>query len=138
MSPRLHTHVSFDHSIPNFILALAVAVDLADFGDLPLGCVEPSVEAASEPCQFRLLMYALVANLGYAVGASCTIKVALGAACNGTAFFLATLASYSLELCPSVWLNLHLVLVHGVNGQSMRNIMFRAQWSPCLSRSPPS
>ncbi|KAJ7733026.1 hypothetical protein B0H16DRAFT_1769743 [Mycena metata] len=122
MSPRLHTPMSFDYDLPNLILALAVTD--AVFISLILGvCLWAAWNPVSRPhlnrVSFRLLMYALVANLGYALCDSYNGKLAPGAACSGTPFFANTCILFAGIMCFCMALNLHLVLVHGVNGQSM-------------------
>ncbi|KAJ7733027.1 hypothetical protein B0H16DRAFT_1769745 [Mycena metata] len=122
MSPRLHTPVSFDYDLPAFMLA--VTVISAVFTSLILGiCLWAAWTPVSRPhlnrVSFRLLMYALVANLGYTLCASYTNKLTSGAACSGTACFANTCILFAAIMFFCMALNLHLVLVHGVNGQSM-------------------
>ncbi|KAJ7733033.1 hypothetical protein B0H16DRAFT_1769753 [Mycena metata] len=140
MSPRLHTPVSFDYNLPDFFLAITVTD--AVFISLILGvCLWAAWNPVSRPhlnrVSFRLLMYALVANLGYAASASYAIRPAPGAACNGTAFFANTCTLFAATMFFCMALNLHLVLVHGVNGQSMEKYYISGAFVITLACSIP-
>ncbi|KAJ7728222.1 hypothetical protein B0H16DRAFT_244238 [Mycena metata] len=122
MSPRLHIPAACDYHIFHIVLAFAVA-DIA-FISLILGtCLWAAWNPVSRPhlnrVSFRLLIYALIANLGY-VG--CMIPLATvgaGAACTGSAFFANVCILFAAIMFFCMALNLQLVLIHGVNGQSM-------------------
>jgi len=68
---------------------------------------------------FRLLVYALIANLVYAVGMISGPKVTSDSACGGTTFFYDSCLMFAGIMFFSMALNLQLVLIYGVNGQKM-------------------
>ncbi|KAJ7029235.1 hypothetical protein C8F04DRAFT_1117024 [Mycena alexandri] len=122
MSPRLHTPTTFDSRVSDLVIAFAVA-DVV-FISLILGtCVWAACNSVSRPhlnrVSFRLLVYALVSNLAYALYMMCGVKLGPGAACNGITFFGNACLMFAAVMFFCVALNLELVLVHGVNGQSM-------------------
>ncbi|KAJ7731601.1 hypothetical protein B0H16DRAFT_1024853 [Mycena metata] len=122
MSPRLHTVGAFDYNLSDFIIGFAVA-DIVLIS-LILGlCLwaawNPVSRRHLNRVSFRLLIYALVANLGCSGCIICAVKLGPGAACGGTAFFADACILFAALMFFSMALNLQLVIVHGVNGQKM-------------------
>ncbi|KAJ6487938.1 hypothetical protein C8R45DRAFT_261762 [Mycena sanguinolenta] len=122
MSPRLHTPTSFDAHIPDLIMGLAIPAIV--FILLILGAYAYTAwNAVSRPhlnrVSFRLLVYALVANLAYAAGMISGTKLKAGSACNGSTFFYDSCLMFAGFMFFCMALNLQLVLVHGVNGTKM-------------------
>ncbi|KAJ7778232.1 hypothetical protein B0H16DRAFT_1846311 [Mycena metata] len=122
MSPRLHIPMTFDSRVPDLILAFAVA-DIVLISLILGTCVWAAYNAVSRPylnrVSFRLLVYALVVNLVYALCMICGVKLGPGAACNGITFLGNACLMFAGAMFFCMALNLELVLVHGVNGQSM-------------------
>ncbi|KAJ7359338.1 hypothetical protein DFH08DRAFT_845836 [Mycena albidolilacea] len=122
MSPRMHVPTSFDAHISDLIMGLAVPSII--FIVLILGAYawaawNPVSRPHLNRVSFRLLVYALIANLAYAVGMISGTKLKAGAACNGSTFFYNSCLMFAGVMFFSMALNLQLVLVHGVNGQKM-------------------
>ncbi|KAF7360284.1 hypothetical protein MVEN_00757800 [Mycena venus] len=122
MSPQMHTPTSFDIHISDLIMA--VAIPSIVFIVLTLSAYawtawNPVSRPHLNRVSFRLLVYALVANLAYAVGMISGTKLKAGAACNGSTFFANSCLMFAGVMFFSMALNLQLVLVHGVNGQKM-------------------
>ncbi|KAJ7029236.1 hypothetical protein C8F04DRAFT_1117038 [Mycena alexandri] len=86
---------------------------------------------------FRLLVYALVANLAYAGCMIGIVEVSPGAACSGVAFLFDVCLMFSAVMFFCVALNLQLVLVHGVNGQRMEKYYILAAVITSLASAIP-
>ncbi|KAJ7777511.1 hypothetical protein DFH07DRAFT_951155 [Mycena maculata] len=123
MSPRLHTTAIFDEGIVYLVLGLGLpAICLTVFVLLASAYLawHPASRAHLDRVSFRLLVYALLANLTFGItfviGALTTTP---SAGCSFVAFliYLSRLFSSGMFFCMA--LNLQLVLVHGVNGQMM-------------------
>ncbi|KAJ6462820.1 hypothetical protein DFH09DRAFT_1347497 [Mycena vulgaris] len=122
MSPRLHTPTTFDPHIPDLIIAFAAAA-----GVLILSILATYAWTAYNPVSrpylnrvsFRLLIYALIANLANAVCQIVLIHSGPGAVFNGISFSANVSYMFSGVMFFCMTLNLQLVLIHGVNGQKM-------------------
>ncbi|KAJ7352092.1 hypothetical protein DFH08DRAFT_857929 [Mycena albidolilacea] len=68
---------------------------------------------------FRLLVYALIANLAYSAGMISGLHLKAGAACNGSTFFTNSCLMFAGVMFFCMALNLQLVVVYRVNGQKM-------------------
>ncbi|KAJ7858527.1 hypothetical protein B0H14DRAFT_3447235 [Mycena olivaceomarginata] len=122
MSPRLHTPIPFDAHISDLVTGFAIPSIV--FTMLILGAYawtawSPVSRPHLNRVSFRLLGYALVANLAYGVGMISGMKLKAGAACNGIVFLQNICLMFAGVMFFSMALNLQLVLVHGVNGQKM-------------------
>ncbi|KAJ7778233.1 hypothetical protein B0H16DRAFT_1878917 [Mycena metata] len=140
MSPRLHTPTTFDSRIPDLVIALAVCAVVSI--SLILGaCTWAAYDLVSRPylnrVSFRLLVYALVANLAYAGGLIGIVKLGPGAACSALAFVVNVSIMFSAVIFFCVALNLQLVLVHGANGQKMEKYYILAAGATSLACSIP-
>ncbi|KAJ7180828.1 hypothetical protein C8R46DRAFT_1319166 [Mycena filopes] len=140
MSPRLHTPNNFDDHISDLVLAFAVT-DIVLISLVLATCVwtalNPVSRAHLNRVSFRLLVYALVANLGYAGIMISGTKLGPGAACNGNAFFGNSCLMFAGVMFFSMALNLELVLVHGVNGQNMEKYYILAGVAMTLACNVP-
>ncbi|KAJ6487891.1 hypothetical protein C8R45DRAFT_1144505 [Mycena sanguinolenta] len=120
MSPRMHTPTAFDSRIPDLIKGLAIPSTI--FIGLLL-CAFASIAWKDAThinrVSFRLLVYALISNLAYAVGMINGTTLKPGAACNGETFFSDCCLMFAGVMFFCMALNLQLVLVHGANGQKM-------------------
>ncbi|KAJ7029255.1 hypothetical protein C8F04DRAFT_44618 [Mycena alexandri] len=118
----MHTLNPFNSHISDLILAFDV-VDIVFILLILIACLCAAWNPVSRPhlnrVSFRLLMYALVANLFYGGLSICGIKLGPGAACSGIAFFGNVCLMFVGVIFFCMVLNLVLVLVYGVNGQSM-------------------
>ncbi|KAJ7359429.1 hypothetical protein DFH08DRAFT_1074907 [Mycena albidolilacea] len=122
MSPQLHTPTSFDAHISDLIMAFAIPSIIfivSLLGAFAWTAWNPVSRPHLNRVSFRLLAYALVANLAYAAGMISGTKLKAGAACNGSTFFYNSCLMFAGVMFFSMALNLQLVLVHGVNGQQM-------------------
>ncbi|KAJ7021872.1 hypothetical protein C8F04DRAFT_1139610 [Mycena alexandri] len=122
MSPRLHTPTTFDSHIPDLIIAFAAAA-VAFISSILAAYAWTAYNPVSRPylnrVSFRLLIYALVANLANVACQFVIVKSGPGAACNGILFLANVSYMFSGVMFFCMALNLQLVLVHGVNGQNM-------------------
>ncbi|KAJ7359459.1 hypothetical protein DFH08DRAFT_1074920 [Mycena albidolilacea] len=122
MSPQLHNPTSFDAHISDLVMAFAI-LSIIFIASLLSAFAWTAWNPVSRPhldrVSFRLLAYALVANLAYATGMISDMKLKPGAACNGIPFFCNACLMFAGVMFFSMALNLQLVLVHGVNGQKM-------------------
>ncbi|KAJ7019296.1 hypothetical protein C8F04DRAFT_1242678 [Mycena alexandri] len=139
MSPRQKTLASFEYNLP-FVLLCAtrgsnviVALSTADivFISLILGlCLwaawNPVSRRHLNRVSFRLLIYALIAYIGYSGCLIGGVKLGPGSACSGTAWFANVCILFAATMFFSMALNLELVLVHGVNGQRMEKYYLSA------------
>ncbi|KAJ7852809.1 hypothetical protein B0H14DRAFT_3656748 [Mycena olivaceomarginata] len=122
MSPRLHIPTSFDAHIPDLIMGLAVpsitfiVVILAAYA---WAAWNPVSRPYLNRVSFRLLVYALIANLAYSAGMISGLHLKAGAGCNGSTFFTNSCLMFAGVMFFCMALNLQLVLVYGVNGQRM-------------------
>ncbi|KAF8186948.1 hypothetical protein K438DRAFT_1973142 [Mycena galopus ATCC 62051] len=122
MSPRMHTPTSFDARVPDLILAISIpsiAFIMSILGAYAWTAWNPVSRPYLNRVSFRLLVYALIANLAYAVTMISNSQLKAGAACNGTTFLADVCLEFAGAMFFSMALNLQLVLVHGVNGQKM-------------------
>ncbi|KAJ7739983.1 hypothetical protein DFH07DRAFT_70870 [Mycena maculata] len=122
MSPQLHTPTSFDAHTNDLITAFAVAAIvfiLLTLGAYAWAAWNPTSRPHLNRVSFRLLVYALVANLMYVSMMISGARVGAGAGCSFNAFFLDVCLMFAGLMFCSMALNLQLVLVHGVNGQKM-------------------
>ncbi|KAJ7359458.1 hypothetical protein DFH08DRAFT_952592 [Mycena albidolilacea] len=122
MSPRLHTPIPFDAHISDLVTGFSIPSIV--FTMLILGAYawtawNPVSRPHLNRVSFRLLVYALVANLAYGVGMIGGMNLKAGAACNGIVFLQNMCLTFAGVMFFSMALNLQLVLVHGVNGQKM-------------------
>ncbi|KAJ7108574.1 hypothetical protein C8R44DRAFT_293393 [Mycena epipterygia] len=122
MSPRMHTPTNFDAHISDLVMAFAIGAIV--FIVLTLGAYawaawNPISRPHLNRVSFRLLVYALVANLIYAISMIAGTRLTAGAACNFNAFFANTCLMFAGIMFFCMALNLQLVLVHGVNGRKM-------------------
>ncbi|KAF8187054.1 hypothetical protein K438DRAFT_2019733 [Mycena galopus ATCC 62051] len=122
MSPRLHTPTSFDAHISDLIMALAIPAIVFILGILAAyawAAWNPVSRPHLNRVSFRLLVYALIANLAYAAGMISGTKLKAGSACNGSTFFYDSCLMFAGVMFFCMALNLELVLVHGINGNKM-------------------
>ncbi|KAJ7776227.1 hypothetical protein B0H16DRAFT_1684153 [Mycena metata] len=141
MSPRVHTPTTFDSRIPNLITGFAAAA--VAFISLILATYAwTAYNPVSRPylnrVSFRLLIYALVANLANVACQFGVVTLGPGAACSGITFFAIVCYMFSGVMFFCMALNLHLVLVHGVNGQRMEKYyILGAVALPLICSIPP-
>ncbi|KAJ7448526.1 hypothetical protein FB451DRAFT_762753 [Mycena latifolia] len=122
MSRTLHTPTNFDAHIPDLVMAfaiLAIAAIVLTLGGYAWAAWNPVSRPHLNRVSFRLLVYALVANLLYAVSMIGGTRLTAGAACNFNAFAANSVLMFAGVMFASMAINLQLVLVHGVNGQKM-------------------
>ncbi|KAF7360336.1 hypothetical protein MVEN_00763100 [Mycena venus] len=122
MSPRLHTPTSFDAHIPDLIMGLAIP-SIIFIMVILTAYTWTAWNPVSRPhlnrVSFRLLVYALIANLAYAAGMISGLHLKPGAACSGSTFFYNSCLMFAGVMFFCMALNLQLVLAYGVNGQKM-------------------
>ncbi|KAJ7775562.1 hypothetical protein B0H16DRAFT_1713144 [Mycena metata] len=123
------TLASFEYNLPDFVIGFAVA-DIILIS-LILGlCLwaawNPMSRRHLNRVSFRLLIYALVANLACSGCIICAVKLGPGAACAGTVFFADACILFAAVMFFSMALNLQLVIMHGVNGQKMEKYYLSA------------
>ncbi|KAJ7493798.1 hypothetical protein FB451DRAFT_1387947 [Mycena latifolia] len=122
MSRTLHTPTNFDAHIPDVVMAfavLAIAAIVLTLGGYAWAAWSPVSRPHLNRVSFRLLVYALVANLLYAVSMIVGTRLTAGAACNFNTFAENAVLMFAVVMFASMAINLQLVLVHGVNGQKM-------------------
>ncbi|KAJ6496122.1 hypothetical protein C8R45DRAFT_985070 [Mycena sanguinolenta] len=122
MSPRLHTPTAFDAHISDLIMAIAIpSIVLILF--ILSAYAYTAWNHVSRPylnrVSFRLLVYALIANLAYSAGMISGVHLKAGAACNGSTFFYDACLMFAGIMFFCMALNLQLVLVYRVNGNKM-------------------
>ncbi|KAJ7029237.1 hypothetical protein C8F04DRAFT_1117047 [Mycena alexandri] len=131
---------TFDSHISDLLVAFAVSGVV--FISLILGaCAWAAWNLVSRPylnrVSFRLLVYALVANLAYGGCMIGVVELGPGAACSGVAFLIDVCLMFSAVMFFCVALNLQLVLVHGFNGQRMEKYYILAAVITSLGTSIP-
>ncbi|KAF8905793.1 hypothetical protein CPB84DRAFT_1844789 [Gymnopilus junonius] len=107
------------------------ANNLASFGTIPGTCVcflvlvaygivayFPHARKYLDRVSFRLLVYALVSNVGFGIAYAAT-PAAPGPGCNFGAFCVNLFLTFSTFFTTSIAINLQLVLVHHKNGQHL-------------------
>ncbi|KAJ7750726.1 hypothetical protein DFH07DRAFT_1034124 [Mycena maculata] len=122
MSPGLNIRSSFDAHINDPMMAFAVSAIvfiLLTLGAYAWTAWNPVSRPHLNRVSFRLLVYALVANLMNASMMISGTRVTAGAGCNLKAFFANACLMFAGVMFFSMALNLQLVLVHGVNGQKL-------------------
>ncbi|KAJ7778246.1 hypothetical protein B0H16DRAFT_1846327 [Mycena metata] len=141
MSPQTHTLDRFNSHISNLMLAFGV-VDIVFISLILVACLWAACNPVSRPhlnrVSFRLLVCALVANLFYGGLLICSMKLGPDPACSGVAFFGNVCLMFAGVMFFCMALNLVLVLVYGVNGQSMEKYyMLGAVAMPLVCTVPP-
>ncbi|KAJ7027389.1 hypothetical protein C8F04DRAFT_1103546 [Mycena alexandri] len=129
MPSRHQTLASFEYNLPHVVIAFCIAGIV--FTSLILGlCLwalwNPVSRRHLDRVSFRLLIYALIAYIGYSGCLICAVKLGPGSACTGTAWFANACILFAGIMFFSMALNLQLVLVHGVNGQRMEKYYISA------------
>jgi len=122
MSPRLHTPTSFDAHISDLIMAIAIpsiTLIVLILGAYAWTAWNPVSRPHLDRVSFRLLVYALIANLAYSAGMISGLKLKAGSACSGSTFFYDSCLMFAGILFFSMALNLQLVVVYHVNGKKM-------------------
>ncbi|KAF8905792.1 hypothetical protein CPB84DRAFT_1745337 [Gymnopilus junonius] len=105
--------------------------NLASFGTIPGTCVcflvlvaygivasFPNARKYLDRVSFRILVYALVSNVGFGIAYAAT-PAAPGAGCNFGAFCVNLFLTFSTFFTTCIAINLQLVLVHHKNGQHL-------------------
>ncbi|KAF7351254.1 hypothetical protein MSAN_01556900 [Mycena sanguinolenta] len=110
MSPRMHTPTAFDSRIPDLIMGLAIPSSIF-IGLILIAFAYTAWNPVSRPhlnrVSFRLLVYALIANLAYAIGMINGTTLKPGAACNGETFFSDCCLMFAGVMFFCMALNLH-------------------------------
>ncbi|KAJ7439378.1 hypothetical protein FB451DRAFT_1192199 [Mycena latifolia] len=141
MSHKLHIPTNFDAHIPDLVMAFTVVAITAivfTLGGYAWAAWNPVSRPHLNRVSFRLLVYALVANLLYAVSMIAGTRLGAGAACNFNTFASNVVLMFAGVMFASMAINLQLVLVHGVNGQKMeRYYVFAALALTAACNIPP-
>ncbi|KAJ7760018.1 hypothetical protein B0H16DRAFT_1456729 [Mycena metata] len=141
-SPSQHSVLPDNGRLPlsDFVIGFAVA-DIILISLILCLCLwaawNPVSRRHLNRVSFRLLIYALVANLACSGCIICAVKLGPGAACAGTAFFADACILFAAVMFFSMALNLQLVIVHGVNGQKMEKYYLSAATTMALACNIP-